>query len=122
MKVLVVLEDEFRAYREVLAAGVQALRPGARVSTTVPSSLDDEMARFDPQVVISSIPGTTRPGSVITWIELPTDPSRPTVVSFGGRSFERTNPTLDALLQIVDEAEEKCKLNGQPANGDAFAG
>lgn len=107
VRVLVALEDEYRAYREVLAAGVQALRPGARVATTVLSGLEKEMARFDPQVIISSRPDAAGTGDRVTWIELPTDPSRPTVVSFGGRSFEQSNPTLDALLDIVDEAGQR---------------
>lgn len=109
MRVLVALEDEYRAYREVLAAGVQALRPGAQVSTTVLSDLEDEMARFDPQVIISSRSVDAGTGDWGTWIELPTDPSRPTVVSVGGRSFEQSNPTLDALLKIVDEAGQSPK-------------
>jgi hypothetical protein len=103
MKVLVVFEEEYRAYREVLAAGVQALRPGTRVSTTVPSGLEKEMARFDPEVIISSRPSAADTGDGIAWIELPTDPSQPTVVSFGGRSLEQSNPTLDALLKTVDD-------------------
>lgn len=112
MRVLVALEDEYRAYREVLAAGFQALRPGTRVSTTVPSGLEEEMVRFDPQVIISNRPGSADTGDSVTWIELPTDPSRPTVVSFGGRSFEQSNPTLDALLEIVDEAERRPRRTG----------
>lgn len=104
MRVLVALEDEFRAYREVLAAGVQAMRPDIRVATTVPSSVGKEVARFHPQVVICSGQGTADVRSVIAWIEISTDPSRPTVVRLKERRFEQTNPTFDALLAIIDEA------------------
>ena len=75
------------------------------------------MARFDPEVVISSRLGDADTGDCITWIELPTDPSRPTVVSFGGRSFEESNPTLDTLLTMVDEAGRSPKRDG--LNGSA---
>ena len=87
-----------------MAAGVEALRPGTEVATTVPSDLEKEVARFDPQVIISSRPCATDTGDEVTWIELPTDPSRPTVVSFDGHSSEQNNPTLDALLKVVDDA------------------
>jgi len=124
---LVALEDEYRAYREVLAAGVQSMRPGARVATTVPASLEEEVARFDPQVIICSSPGVEDAGNATTWIELSTDPSRPTVVRLGKRRFEQTNPTFDALLAIVDEAgrlaeaeaREKDRLSGPAADGAA---
>lgn len=101
---LVALEDEYRAYREVLAAGVQALRPDVRVVTTVPDGLDEEVARFDPQVIICSYPDVREHKNASTWIQLATDPSRPTVVRLGDRRFERRNPTFDALLELLDEA------------------
>ena len=127
---MVALEDEYRAYREVLAAGVQSMRPGARVATTVPASLEEEVARFDPQVIICSSPGVEDAGNATTWIELSTDPSRPTVVRLGKRRFEQTNPTFDALLAIVDEAgrlaeaeaREKDRLSGPAADGAAPTG
>ncbi len=102
---MVALEDEYRAYREVLAAGVKSMRPGAQVATAVLVSLEEEVARFDPQVIICSSPCTADAGNEITWIEVSTDPSRPAVVNLGGRCFEYSNPTFDALLAIVDEAE-----------------
>lgn len=124
---MVALEDEYRAYREVLAAGVQSMRPGAQVATTVPASLEEEVARFDPQVIICSSPGVEDAGNATTWIELSTDPSRPTMVRLGKRRFEQTNPTFDALLAIVDEAgrlaeaeaREKDRLSGPAADGAA---
>lgn len=125
---MVALEDEFRAYREVLAAGVQSMRPDAQVATTVPASLEDEVARFDPQVIICSNQGVADAGDAITWIEVSTDPSRPTVVRLGERRFEQSNQTFDALLAIVDEAGRLAAVNkrdesgGQPADGAAPTG
>lgn len=51
-RVLVALEDEYPAYREVLAASVKSMRPGAQVATTLPALIEEEAARFDPQVII----------------------------------------------------------------------
>jgi hypothetical protein len=104
-RILVALEDEYRAYREVLAAGVKSMRPGTQVATTLPVLLEEEVARFDPQVIICSGSSVVDPGNAATtWIELSTDPSIPTLVRLGGgRRFEQSNPTLDVLLAIVDE-------------------
>lgn len=102
-RVLVALEDEYRAYREVLAVGVESMRPGAQVATTLPALIEEEVARFDPQVIICGSSAVADPGNVTTWIGLSTDPSLPTVVRLGGRRFEQSNPTLDALVAIIDE-------------------
>jgi hypothetical protein len=97
------LEDEYRAYRKVSAAGVKPMRPGAQVSTTLPAPIEEEAARFDPQVIICGGSGAADPGNATTWIGLFTGPSLPTVVRLGGRRFEQCNPALEALLAIVDE-------------------
>jgi hypothetical protein len=41
-----------------------------------------------------------------TWVELSVDPTLPTKVSAGGRCYERTNPTLEELLGVLDEIEQ----------------
>ena len=117
-RILVALEDEYRAYREVLAAGIQAMRHGAEVVTTVTSSLKEEVARFDPQVIICDGPSILSVGDAATWVKLSLDPSRPTVVHLGGHRFEQSNPTFDALLAIIDEAggleSEEAKKRSPP--------
>lgn len=102
-KILVALEDEYRAYREVLAAGVKALRPAVQVETALPSDVEEEMARFDPQVIISSVEATD-PNDAVAWITLSTDPSQPTKTHIGGRHIVQSNPTLFELLEVLDEA------------------
>lgn len=128
VRVLVALEDEYRAYREVLAAGFEAMRPGARVATTVPCGVQAKKARFDPHVIICSEPGPADAGGTTAWIELSTDPARPTMVRLGGRRFESSTPTFDALLEIVDEvgcradAKERARPNESAMDGAAPTG
>ena len=50
--ILVALEDDYRAYRETIAAVLRVLRPHAEVKSTTLEALEDELERFDPQVVI----------------------------------------------------------------------
>lgn len=100
---MVALEDEYPAYREVLAASVKSMRPGAQVATTLPAPIEEEAVRFDPQVIICGSSSAADPGNVTTWIGLSAYPSLPTVVRLGECRFEQIDLTLDALLAIVDE-------------------
>ncbi len=123
IRVLVALEDEYRAYREVLAAGFRILRPDVKVATTVPSDVEAERGRFDPQVVICSRAGAADTRDPTTWVDLSLDPSQPTVVRLGGRRFEHSNPTFDALLEIVDEAGRQAEAKkGDGPNESATGG
>ncbi len=99
------IEDEYRAYREVLAAGIVTLRPGTEVTAAGIDRLEEELECLDPEVVICSRPEPTGSGVTVAWVELPLNPTRRAKISLGGRRFESTNPTLDTLLAIIDEAE-----------------
>jgi hypothetical protein len=59
-RVLVAYGEEYRAYREVVAAGVRLLRPGTEVSTATPADLEAKIALLDPQVVVCGVPPTAR--------------------------------------------------------------
>lgn len=107
MRVLVAYEDEYRAYREVIAAGIAVLRPHVVVSTCTPDELPGgELDRFDPQVVISGGPGSVDAVDRPAWIELPIEHERTTKVRVGRRRREFTHLSLEGLLEIVDEVEE----------------
>ncbi|MDQ3910615.1 MAG: hypothetical protein M3305_02290 [Actinomycetota bacterium] len=69
-------------------------------------TLEAEVKRFKPEVLICIRPKPVNSGVWPAWVELYVDPNRPTKVSVGGRYFERINPTLDELLGIIDKAEQ----------------
>ena len=104
-------EDDYRAYREVIAAGIAVLRPNTEVATTRPQELAHEMARFDPQIVVCTQPqeqpqeATSHPTAPVAWIKVPTDPTQPTEVLLGERRWTSSGLTLEALLAIIDEVE-----------------
>jgi hypothetical protein len=101
----VALEDDYRAYREVIAAGIRILRPHAEVETANLEALEEELERFDPQLVICSGHKQVESGGKPAWIELSMDPTQPTKISIGGRYLERSNPTVETLLEVIDELE-----------------
>jgi hypothetical protein len=107
MRILVGFEDGYRIYRDVLAAGIRILRPHTEVETADLDEFQDKVERFDPHVVIkSSRPGVLDLSGRPAWVELSMDPLRPSNIGVGDRRWESTNPTLDVLLCVVDEAEE----------------
>jgi F420-dependent methylenetetrahydromethanopterin dehydrogenase len=111
-RILVAFEDEYLAYREVIAAAIRVLRSGAQVQSTNLEALAQEVERTDPHVVICSRPNTVDPARRPAWVVLPTDPTRPARICIGGRYSERANPTVEVLLGIVDEVEEQLAEGG----------
>ena len=86
---------------------MKTLRPGTEVAAIGLERLEGELARLDPEVVVCSRPGggTMETEDRLAWVELSLDPTRPTKISVGGRQSESTNPTLEELLAVMDEAE-----------------
>ena len=105
-RVLVAHEDEHRAYREAIAAGIGLLRPRAEIATCSPADLRAELGRFDPRVVVCGAPGYPDPGDVLAWVDLPEEPWRPARIRVGDGRRECVNLDLEGLLGVVDEAEE----------------
>lgn len=106
---LVAIEDEYRAYRDVIAAGLRVLRPRVEAAVASPEVLGERIRQFEPDMVIcsqlcSQLGGAeAHPGTA--WVELPVDPTRPARVRLSGRCWEVNDPTMGTLLTLVDEAE-----------------
>lgn len=113
VRVLVALDDNHRAYRETIASAIQILRPHAEVESTGLDAFDDRLESFDPQVVVCAHPETGGRGDRAAWVELSLEPMRPTRVRVGSHRFEQSDPTLEALLTIVDEVAEVVRARSE---------
>jgi F420-dependent methylenetetrahydromethanopterin dehydrogenase len=102
IRVLVALEDDYRAYRETIAAVLRVLRPGAEVQSTTLEALKEELERFDAQVVICSGHNEVETDDSRIWIELSLDSTQTTKICIGGRHLELTNPTVEELLEVIE--------------------
>ena len=87
----------------MIAAVLRALRPETEVNSITLEALEEELARLDPEVVICTGHKEVESSTRLAWIELSVDPFMPTKISVGGRHFERTNPTVEELLEIIEE-------------------
>jgi hypothetical protein len=118
IRVLVAIEEEYRSYRDVIAACIRLLRPHVEVSSTTLEGLERKAASFEPQLIVSSRSRTAIPSPPIAWITIPTDdPTKPTVVWLGEDRWEaaelETN-VVGLLGRVIDQAEEALAAAGDP--------
>jgi hypothetical protein len=107
LRILVCLENDYRTYREVIATGIKILRPHTEVVTAELDVLKEELRHFDPHLVICSLPVTAGYGDMVSWVQLSLEnPTEPSVICIDGRYSERSNPTLEELLGVLDEIEQ----------------
>jgi len=100
----VAFEDTYRAYREVLAAGLRMLHH-YEVETSTIEALEGEIVRFRPKVVICYGHEDVGRQDVFVWIELSVNLAEPTKVRLGKRCWELTNPDLEELAEIIEQVE-----------------
>lgn len=116
VRVLVYFENHYRAYREVIAGAIRALRPQAEVAVAASGTLEAEIARFKPHLVISSSRDDAGREAPLAWIELPYDPDRPATLRMEGRPPEAASPTLDGLLSVVDAVDALARTSRKARN------
>jgi hypothetical protein len=105
IKILVAFHDEYRSYRDVIAAAIRILRPCVEVATSDLDALGEELASFDPHLVICSCPKPASSGGVDAWMEISLSLAGPARISIGGHSSEQNDPNLETMLAIIDEVE-----------------
>jgi hypothetical protein len=106
MRVLVSLEREYRVYMEAIAAAIREFRPDVDVAVADGRSLEAEVERLDPQLVITGPPTPENPvDEQLARIELSPDTAQPSRFRVGERRWESTNPTLGEILPVVDETK-----------------
>src|SRR5215203_2108275 len=106
MRILLSFEEKYRVYGQAMAAAIREFRPDIEVAVVDGEDLEEEAERFDPQLVICSLP--TSENQVDDWlalIELSPEPNQPSRFRVGERRWEITNPTLGEILPVVDETK-----------------
>ena len=82
------------------------LRPNSEVTTARLDMLQEELRRLEPELVVCSQPMPVYAQGEYVWVELPVDPTQPMKVSHGERTFKSSGPTLEGLLEVIDDIEE----------------
>jgi hypothetical protein len=108
-RILVAFEDDYRTYADALATAIRAARPHLNVATTVGlEALQAEVTHLDPHLLICSSldPIFEQEGKLLAWVELSLDPHQSSKFCVSGRRWESLNPSLEELLDVVEEAEQ----------------
>lgn len=115
-RVLFAYEESHLAYGDALARVIRALRPQLVVTVVELRSLEAEVERLEPHLVVSSRSNTADPGGVAAWYRLSQEPAEPSEVCVGGRRFRFENPGLEDLVAVVDQVQEAVR-DGSPTGG-----
>ena len=112
MRILVAFDDDYRAYADALSKAIGVARPHLNVTPVGLEALQTQVARLDPHLVISSLPNPAaeqedeEEGKLVpAWVELSLDPCRPSQFCVDNWRWELLNPSLEELLDVVDETE-----------------
>ena len=101
----VLLANEPCLYREVLVDALRRLRPQVEFSDVEPDTLDAEVERFHPHLVVHSRDCMAARNGTLTWVRLyPDDENLAEVVTAGGRATIVGIQFRD-LLSVVDGTE-----------------
>ncbi len=109
----IVLANDPRAYREVMAAALQALRPRHAVLCVEPDELDGEVARLDPELVLCSRLTPVVQRYALVWVMLYPDGDTRAVICVAGQHTTAGDLEFDRLLAIIDQAE-RLTMMSQP--------
>ena len=111
MRILVAVKP--RVYREVLALSLHHYRPDDEVLISPPETLDEEMERFMPHLVVYSegaAPQTTV--SVLGRVEILFSNGLDARISVGGRDTEAKDVGTQDLFALVDRTEKMIPKEG----------
>ena len=92
---------------------MRSARPYLEVAVGDLGILRTEVAYFDPHLVITSQPCPTNHNGRLSWIQLSVNPNQPSLMCVDGNQWESLNPSLEELLEVIDETERVIKMRSQ---------
>lgn len=99
------MANEPRAYREVIAEAVRELRPDVEVKTVELDALDDAVSAFEPDMVICSKATEAVREGVLAWLELYPEFSARSVASVDGETSTIEEIQLPDILSFIDRTK-----------------
>ena len=105
MRILVAIKP--RVYREVLALSLQHYRPDDEVLISPPETLDGEVERFKPHLVVcteGAVPDI--PPGVLCQVEIMFSDGLDAIIGVDGRVTEAKDIGTQDLFALVDQTEK----------------
>lgn len=110
VRVLVAFEETYWAYGDAIVRAIRDTYPRLEVGAVADlRELEAEVALFDPHLVITSrssppAPLASRRGR-LSRVKLSVDPNQPSLLCIDGQRRESLNPSLEELLDVVEDTE-----------------
>ena len=104
MRPRVLLANEPRSYRQAIAGVLRALHPGIEVDEADQATLDREVLRTAPRLVICSHATPLVQGASPAWVELYTDHGPLSSVFVGGERKTVRGMELPDILAVLERA------------------
>jgi len=102
----VLVGNDPRSYREVIAGVFHELRPEAEVHVVDPADLDRAIQQRSPHLVVCSRLTSGVMTGPFAWVLLYPDGARTVTASVGGRRMQSQDMSLEGLLALIDRAGE----------------
>jgi len=103
-QIQILVGNEPRAYREVIAGALQALRPMVAISMIDPALLEAALAECQPALVLCSRLTAAIQSTARSWVLLYPDGDGRAVATVAGQERDIPGIDFEALLAIVDQA------------------
>lgn len=106
-----------RMYRESLALSIQQRRPHYEVLISDPKTLDGQVERLTPRVLVRDDDGVEAgaPDGVVCWVGIIIDNHLNARISVDGRISEIHDVSLEEFLAALDETEKLISADGGPS-------
>ncbi|HET8522394.1 MAG TPA: hypothetical protein VFL82_04115 [Thermomicrobiales bacterium] len=102
----IIIANEPRFYREVIAAGLKLLRAHIEITVVDPADIIASVAQLQPQLLVCSELTDSLAAASPTWILLPIDDRDPVVFNVGGERTTSGSIEFQDLLSAIDLAEQ----------------
>jgi hypothetical protein len=107
----ILVGNEPRVYRDVIAAKFRVLRPHLEVVTVDPEILDGEVIRRNPHLVVCSHLTEAVETRPLAWVTLYPDSQNLAVISVANERSTIAAIGFDDLLTILDQTERLVQLS-----------
>ena len=106
MRILITVKPQM--YREAIAISIYRDHPTAEILLAPPESLDGEMRRFRPQLIVCNDTDWVSPDTLAGaphWVKVLYSDSMDVEVILDGRARTVRDMGMDGLLRVIDEVE-----------------
>ncbi len=107
----ILIANEPRSYREVIAAALRALRPQMEVIAVEPVMLDGEVINHNPHLVVCSEFSAVVQRHALAWVMLYPGGAGWATICIAQECVTVEHIELDRLIEVIDQTEHLAQLS-----------